>query len=573
MFFPKLKTLRQSRVTINGFLGLDRREKAPQNSFNDMANMSSDGFPALQTRPRRGTVTQLLRGNGLIQKDTLIWVDGSTLYVGGSATGLVLTDSPKQLVSMGAYLVIFPDKKWINTRDLSQFGSLENERVTEGTVSFAMCSADGESIGSYLTAQQPPEEAQQGALWMDTSEEKAVLRRYSEAEGWSTVTDTCVKISAAGIGIGFAAGDGVTVKGCQMPELNGSAVLLQAERDALVVSGIVAGDRTQTAAVTVTRSVPDMDFVAECGNRLWGCKYGMVNGKAVNEIYGSKLGDFKNWNCFQGLSTDSYAASRGSDGVFTAAASYLGSVLFFKERCIERLYINAGGAHQLVTLECAGVQQGSHKSVQTVDGTLFYLGCGGVYAFDGSLPVMVSQALGELELRDAVAGALGKKYYLSACDTQGEAQLLVYDSRAKLWHKEDALRVKDFASRSDELFCLAADGRILALRGSEGELDSTVVWRVESNELCADTPQQKYPVRINIRLEAKQGAGVMAGISYDGGKKWQMQAVLDAHEGATCRTLQLRPRRCDHFRWCLLGYGDCTVDSVSLVYEKGSDVV
>lgn len=573
MFFPKLKTLRQSRVTINDFLGLDRREKAPQNSFNDMANMSSDGFPALQTRPRRGKVLLLQRGNGLIQKDTLIWVDGSTLYVGGSATGLVLTDSPKQLVSMGAYLVIFPDKKWINTRDLSQFGSLENERVTEGTVSFAMCSADGESIGSYLTAQQPPEEAQQGALWMDTSEETAVLRRYSEAEGWSTVADTCVKISAAGIGIGFAAGDGVTLEGCQMPELNGSAVLLQAERDALVVSGIVAGDRTQTAAVTVTRAVPDMDYVAECGNRLWGCKYGMVNGKAVNEIYGSKLGDFKNWNCFQGLSTDSYAASRGSDGVFTAAASYLGSVLFFKERCIERLYINAGGAHQLVTLECAGVQQGSHKSVQTVDGTLFYLGCGGVYAFDGSLPVMVSQALGDGEMRYGVAGALGKKYYLSSVDGGGDGQLLVYDSGAKLWHKEDALRAVDFAARGEELFCLTLNGQLLALQGSEGELDSTVVWRVESNELCADTPQQKYPVRINIRLEAKQGAGVMAGISYDGGKKWQMQAVLDAHEGATCRTLQLRPRRCDHFRWCLLGYGDCTVDSVSLVYEKGSDVV
>lgn len=573
MFFPKLKALRQSRVTINDFLGLDRREKAPQNSFNDMANMSSDGFPALQTRPRRGKVMLLQRGNGLIQKDTLIWVDGSTLYVGGSATGLVLTDSPKQLVSMGAYLVIFPDKKWINTRDLSQFGSLENERVTEGTVSFAMCSADGESIGSYLTAQQPPEEAQQGALWMDTSEEKAVLRRYSEAEGWSTVADTCVKISAAGIGIGFAAGDGVTVKGCQMPELNGSAVLLQAERDALVVSGIVAGDRTQTAAVTVTRSVPDMDYVAECGNRLWGCKYGMVNGKAVNEIYGSKLGDFKNWNCFQGLSTDSYAASRGSDGVFTAAASYLGSVLFFKERCIERLYINAGGAHQLVTLECAGVQQGSHKSVQTVDGTLFYLGCGGVYAFDGSLPVMVSQALGELELRDAVAGALGKKYYLSACDTQGEAQLLVYDSGEKRWHKEDALRAVDFAARGEELFCLTLNGQLLALRGSEGTQEQQLPWFVESGELGIDTAQQKYLVRLSIRLQMAQGGRVQAWVSYDGGKSWQQQGTLTGDGSLRGALLHLRPRRCDHFRWRLQGEGECTVGSVSLVYEKGSDVV
>ena len=573
MFFPKLKTLRQSRVTINDFLGLDRREKAPQNSFNDMANMSSDGFPALQTRPRRGKVLLLQRGNGLIQKDTLIWVDGSTLYVGGSATGLVLTDSPKQLVSMGAYLVIFPDKKWINTRDLSQFGSLENERVTEGTVSFAMCSADGESIGSYLTAQQPPEEAQQGALWMDTSEETAVLRRYSEAEGWSTVADTCVKISAAGIGIGFAAGDGVTLEGCQMPELNGSAVLLQAERDALVVSGIVAGDRTQTAAVTVARSVPDMDYVVECGNRLWGCKYGIVNGKAVNEIYGSKLGDFKNWNCFQGLATDSYAASRGSDGQFTAAASYLGSVLFFKEQCIERLYINAGGAHQIVTLECPGVEKGSHKSVQTVEGTLYYHGCGGVYAFDGSLPVTVSQPLRDMALHGAVAGVLGGKYYLSALGADGAPLFVVYDSRHKQWHREDCLRAADFAADSDELYCLGTDGRILALRGSEGEVEPSLPWLVESNEVGVDTVQQKYPVRLSIRLQLAADCRAEAQLSYDGGKSWQTQGALTGDGSLRGALVHLRPRRCDHFRWCLLGYGDCTVDSVSLVYEKGSDVV
>ena len=163
MYFRKLSAPRLHRVTVNSFPGLDRREGAAAGSFAQMENLCGDGYPTMKVRPRRGKVLLLQRGNGLIQKDTLIWVDGSTLYVGGSATGLVLTDSPKQLVSMGAYLVIFPDKKWINTRDLSQFGSLENERVTEGTVSFAMCSADGESIGSYLTAQQPPEAAQAGA--------------------------------------------------------------------------------------------------------------------------------------------------------------------------------------------------------------------------------------------------------------------------------------------------------------------------------------------------------------------------------------------------------------------------
>ena len=32
-----------------------------------------------------------------------------------------------------------------------------------------------------------------------------------------------------------------------------------------------------------------MDYVVQSGNRLWGCKYGMADGRAVNEIYASKF--------------------------------------------------------------------------------------------------------------------------------------------------------------------------------------------------------------------------------------------------------------------------------------------
>lgn len=569
MLFPKLNILRQSRVTVSRFLGYDRRKRAEQGSFAQMENLCSDAYPAVKVRPRRGTVAQLARPNGLCTKDGLIWVDGSTLYVNGSATGLVLSDSPKQLVSMGAYLVIFPDKKWINTRDLSQFGSLENTTVSQGTVSFSLCKADGGSFERYLTAQQQPEAAQQGALWLDVSVQPPVLRKYGDS-GWLAVEETCVKIAAAGIGIGFAAGDGVELSGCGGVGLDGSAVLLQVQDDALVVSGILAGDSTQDTAVTVRRTVPDMDFVTECGNRLWGCKYGVVNGRAVNELYASKLGDFRNWRCYQGLSTDSYAASRGSDGVFTAAASYLGSVLFFKEQCIERVYVNASGAHQIVTLECAGVKKGSAKSVQAVDGTLYYHGNGGIYAFDGSMPRTVSQALGDAVPEGAVAGALEGKYYLSGQEN-GENVLLVYDSALGLWHREDALGAVDFACGGDELFCLSEDGRLLALRGSVGEGELQLPWRMDSGELGIDMAQHKYPVRLTLQLQLEKDAAAQAYLSYDGGVSWQLQGTVRG-TGAMARSLlHLRPRRCDRLRWRLQGEGDCTLYSASAVYEKGSD--
>ena len=196
-----------------------------------------------------------------------------------------------------------------------------------------------------------------------------------------------------------------------------------------------------------------------------------------------------------------------------------------------------------------------------------------MYAFDGSLPVTVSQPLRDMALHGAVAGVLGGKYYLSALGADGAPLFVVYDSRHKQWHREDCLRAADFAADSDELYCLGADGRILALRGSEGEAEQSLPWLVESNEVGVDTVQQKYPVRLSIRLQLAADCRAEAQLSYDGGKSWQTQGVLTGDGSLGGALVHLRPHRCDHFRWRLLGEGECTVGTVSLVYEKGSDEV
>ena len=363
MYFPKLNAPRQSRVTVNRFPGLDRRPRGQEGSFREMENLCAQGYPTLTVRRPRGIAGSVTAPGGLTAKDGLIWVDGHTLYINGSAAGLVLSEGKKQLVSMGAWLLIWPDKLYINTKDLTDFGSLENKRVTEGEVSFTLCRPDGTAYSGYLAADTAPEEPESGSLWLDTGGEKTALRQYGQ-DSWTEVDDVCVGLHAAGIGVGFRAGDGVSVSGCREEALNGSFQLRAAEEDCLVVTALPDGLSSQTEPVTVERSVPDMDYVVESGNRLWGCKYGIVDGQAVNAVYASKLGDFKNWNCFAGLSTDSYAASRGSDGKFTGAADYLGSPLFFKENCVERVYPSANGAHQIVTVQCPGVKDGSGGSLQ-----------------------------------------------------------------------------------------------------------------------------------------------------------------------------------------------------------------
>ena len=97
------------------------------------------------------------RFNGLraiIKKNGLYWVETETvngrdvgvLYANGMRTNLtgLQTEQETQLVSMGAYICIFPDGKFINTMDLSEYGdmgaslTLDNVRVW-----YQMCRQDG----------------------------------------------------------------------------------------------------------------------------------------------------------------------------------------------------------------------------------------------------------------------------------------------------------------------------------------------------------------------------------------------------------------------------------------------
>ena len=182
MYFPRMKVTPAKAAALTAFGGLDLRGGAAEGTFAHMENM---------------TLAVLDTPNGLTAKDAPIWVDGTALYINGLSAGLTLTDSPKQLVSMGSYLLIWPDKVYINTADWSDCGSMEHTvRLTEG-VSFAPCAADGTAL-SYTTAAVAPEDASQGALWLDTSAAPPILRQYGVG-GWETASAFSMPAISAGV--------------------------------------------------------------------------------------------------------------------------------------------------------------------------------------------------------------------------------------------------------------------------------------------------------------------------------------------------------------------------------------
>lgn len=580
MKYPTLKAPNGSREMLDTFKGYNHNLRIGDGEFYEMQNMTSAHYPLLSPRGKRGVYASPEAPMGMIAKDGLCYVDGESLVVNGYPVDMGLSAEPKQLVSMGAYVVILPDKKYINTLDLTDFGSLDASFTTTADVTFELCTVDGEAYPDATVADTEPDDPENMALWIDTSSTPHSLKKYSATSGmWVSIASTYIKISSPGIGKAFAQYDGVTISGVvgeSLQDLNATMVIWACGDDYIVVTGILDAVTTQTVdegTVTVDRKMPAVDFVTESGNRLWGCRYGVANnGEVVNEIYACKLGDFKNWNCFIGLATDSYSASCGTDGPFTGAITHLGHPLFFKEHFVHKVYGNYPANFQLQDTALRGVQQGCDKSMAIVNEILYYKARHAVVAYDGSLPVEVSSAFGEERYSEAAAGAHGNKYYISMQDTNGGWHLMVYDTTKGLWHREDSLRADCFCSCRDELYAIDHNTRkIITMLGSGTQDKDRVKWMVQTGVIGTDMPDMKYVSRLVIRLSLEIGARVMLFAQYNSMGGWESLGTIT---GTDLRSFSLpvRPRRCDHLRLRIEGEGDAKIYSITKTIEQGSDI-
>ena len=581
-FLPTLGYEYNERAVTDTFRGYNHNLKIGEGEFFRTENLTSKYFPLLASRPKRGSVARLAAPGGLLAKEKLAWVDGGTLFYGGEATPVQgLAPGEKQLVSMGAYLCVFPDKVYYNTAKPEDAGSMEAAYSSAGAVEYSLCREDGESYPQPTVAAEAPANPENGALWVDTGGKTHVLRRWSSVYGeWTAVESVCTRlrfISEGELPGLFQAGDGVTVSGAAAGNLNGERILLavgggEGERDWLVVTGLLEEAFTQReGSVRLERRVPEMDFVIECRNRLWGCRYGVSGGEMLNEIYCCALGDFKNWRQYQGLSTDSWTASVGSDGPWTGAVSYLGYPTFFKEHRIHRVTVSPIGAHSITETVCRGVQPGCAKSLQVVNETLLYKSRADVCAYQGSFPEGISAALGEELFGEAAAGAVGDRYYLSMKNSGGEWELFTYDLHRGIWMREDGLHAAAFAQLGDELYALTDEGELLALLGSEGTPEPFVRWEAETGLLTYQLPERKYVSRFNLRLSMEEGAEADVYLMYDSSGEWVRQGRIKTR-GTRTVTLPVRPRRCDHMRMKIVGKGEIRLYSIAKILTIGSDV-
>lgn len=363
----------------------------------------------------------------------------------------------------------------------------------------------------------------------------------------------------------FSVGQPVVISGCtKYPDNNKEHIIISSINDdtntLTFADGTFTGDESGTwedGPVTIKRDIPDMDFICESENRLWGC--------GDKTIYASALGDPLNFYDYSGVSTDAYAVAVGSDGAFTGIVSYSGSVLVFKDHMLHKVIGSYPAEYAIYSYEIPGIQAGSHKSAVIINEALYYKARDGVYVYTGSTPYRISNAFGVRSFTNASAGTDGRNYYISM--KEGETWgLWVYDAATSLWMREDESHVVDFSQADGGLYFLSNNKIYLSGGG-----DEVFPWFAEFSPFYEGTQNRKAPGRLLIRLEISTGAWAALSIRHDNEKMWQMVwRSIGKKEGSYL--VPVLPHRCDKYQIRLEGKGNVILHGLTRIYKTKSEV-
>lgn len=393
------------------------------------------------------------------------------------------------------------------------------------------------------------------------------------------------RIYGADINDVFKTGDVVTISGCSNASVNGSHEIIQAGTDYIIIDAVTASDFTQSSGITMTRtkakykagivkrtgfsrssgikierSSQDFDYVCEFNNRLWACN------SENHEIYASKLGDPTNWNCFEGISTDSYAVTVGSDGDFTGCIAHQGHVIFFKENTIHMMYGDRPANFALNTSQLPGVMEGCSDSIEVINETLYYVGRNGVYAFDGAIPQKISETIKD-ELTEAVSAQEEGKLYLS-CKMAGTQAVLCFDPRLGFWNKENDDTFK-FATYGDGRGCfINADGTLTYITGDDTD---RIDWMIESPDIREGSIFTKYISKLLFNFWLAEGTVATVYLKCDDSPLWVRKGSITADEDKTY-TMPITPQRCHKYRYRIEFHGDGKLISSMRYAEGGTEL-
>lgn len=615
----------KSQSEIVAMRGINYSDQIQDGDLRDILNLSARRYPYITTRHKRAQRKEYAAATALTAWGKLVAVEGTNLLYDGEIVGQV-SEGEKQFAVVNTKMVIWPDRVYLDlvTKEIKSLGAVTD--TLRGSATFTKnsltCTINlpkgsktsdrlgrnySESYSVYAYSYKSVEWT--GSAWntsggkassvtagnlvgryviLDTSghlpiyfstesrpnENKAGLYGIITSVGYERIESSNAEYFwfTADVYDGsktnedfttlFSVGDAITIEGCAtLKQNNTTAVVSDVSGTKLTFSSDIFTAGTESAVIKVSRKIPALDYICESENRLWGCS------NADQTIYASALGDPTNFYLYEGVATDSFAVTVGTEGNFTGCCKYSSSILFWKETKLHKILGSFPAEYTLYTNEIEGLQKGCHKSLQVINEVLFYMGPHGVYAYSGGTPSLISANFGDHEFGDAVAGNDGDNYYLSVTEGE-ETHLMVYETRNGIWVREDDTRAVDFARIGKDLYFLDSSGNVWLADSRQDDPD--VEWLAQFTPFYETIQGRKTYSRLLLRLELPKGSYLIAEVCTDG-KVWRECGKVVGRERDAV-PLRIALNRCDKFEVRLRGKGPCTILSMLREFSVGSDV-
>ena len=319
---------------------------------------------------------------------------------------------------------------------------------------------------------------------------------------------------------------------------------------------------TDAGAVKVEKPVPDLDFICESDNRLWG-----VNSE-TRTIYASALGDPTDFWSLGLLSTDAFQAAVGTDGDWTGICKAGGGVCCWKEHTLHKVLGSYPANYQINTYSVPGVQAGCARSMQNINETLYYKGVDGIYAYGGGTPSLVSPGFDGVQFDYAVGGAGNGKYYISMLRRDTESYgMYELDLDTGFWLKTDNTKCSAYATLDNVVY--AAIGR--GVYGLQTAANSDgVSWLAEFVPFTETALSRKKYKRLLLRIDMDAGSELRIETMLDR-DRWRIAYEKRAAHEVTLR-VPLTMGRCDRFALRISGSGGVVIYALEREFIFGSDI-
>lgn len=572
------------------FGGINRANGTPLGEWDRLNGFDLTAYPALRTClpyaysdiVSSGEITGYTYRNG-----TLVYTTADGIYLDGKGTLTAiegLSAGDKTLVNIGAYIVILPDWSLINTAD------------TENPVTMAKGAVLTGNLLEYNQNQTKPTVSIYKLFYVDAPTTEVTASGLAVGDSvklsWTYGKRKMSKqLTINNIGIESYTGSGMTSIGFDTSDMPNTMWFYTEGR---------AMDQFRVPRITgatIQRVMPDLDYVVEYNNRLWGCA------SKNHEIYCSKLGEPLVWGAYSGISTDSWAATVGTDGDFTGACVFNGCVLFFKEDCVHSVYGTKASNFTVTTYTVRGVQKGSAKSLCISEGLLYYKAPEGIFTFNGSASSRFDGKLCVDRDSRTACGTADDRYIVMA---MSDGTVFYYDKLHSVWYNRTLPNVISMHNFSGSLYAITKDSNKAMQKvmlttdvGMSGRMAETAFEAI-TGELCRGelastnsyTRKAMHTVikKLTMSIEEWHQQGVSSvqftvSVQYDGGD-WQTvysyDGTAEEADNNVVTLIPIIPMRCQRLRIKISGKlatgPDATAQPYLILYglfidtEEASDI-